>query len=991
MPSEREVQPGKEMINHPELDDNSEAELKNINNKRKEEKRGIFKMDELKIEEDRNKNGFLDYQNKSERDSDYKSKKGNRKNYTQINRINKKRNTYLIIAMIVFTLKASNNNMIDFQFSNITLKIRGPGFRKILYSSFINNNNRPNIIYINGNQNITITHSYYFNEINNTVNIIWNNSIDNCGNMFKECSDIIEIDLSNFDTSNVKNMSYMFYGCSILTSLNIYNFNTSKVEDMKYMFYECRELSSLNLSNFDTSKVEDMQFMFSYCSKISSLNLSNFDTSIVTDMKYMFFGCSKLSSLNLSNFDTSNVIDMQKMFSDCSKLSSLNLSNFDTSTVTDMYYMFTGCSQLTSLILSNFNTSKVKSMENMFSGCPLEYIHLKNFIENDSLDTLDIFKSVPENVVVCLNENSNKVKQSLMNKLCPSFDCLDDWKKNQKKKVTITNICYDIFNKSILYKCEYQGLYYENSINGKLINNSTISYCICKNKQCSSCSNLSFIDLKYKIYEKEDEINLNGDKKCYKDPIGYYLDINEYIYKKCYYSCKKCEIQGNNITHNCIECNNNYPIEFKVNNYSNCYEKCSYYYYFDENNNYYCTNNNSCPNEYPILDKIECKKRNKITKIKEILDLNFLNNKIAKEEKIKHYDSVLKDIEENYISKYYDTSYLVKYSEEIIEIENFSVILTTTLNQKNNINSNITNIDLGECEDLLRRTYNLSSNEILYIKMVEVSQEGMRIPKVEYDIYAKLNGENLEKLRLNSCKNKKISLLIPINNIDNIDKLNPKSGYYNDFCYTATSEYGTDISLKDRQNEYPSIAVCQDGCDFADYNSALKKAKCSCYPKESSSSFAEIKIDKKKLLDNFKNIKNIANLKLLKFVKVLFCKTGIEGNVGFYIFIAILIFHQIILILFYKKKFDLLQNKIKKLILAINYKKHKKGDEKEKKVEDEGNIIRFNEVNDNNIINIRNGVNNSNDINNNSSKEILKKVKKIQKKKKKKKEEKEGK
>ena len=61
---------------------------------------------------------------------------------------------------------------------------------------------------------------------------------------------------------------------------------------------------------------------------------------------------------------------------------------------------------------------------------------------------------------------------------------------------------------------------------------------------------------------------------------------------------------------------------------------------------------------------------NKITKIKEILDLNFLNNKMAKEEKIKHYDSVLKDIEENYISKYYDTSYLVKYSEEIIEIEN---------------------------------------------------------------------------------------------------------------------------------------------------------------------------------------------------------------------------------------------------------------------------------------------------------------------------------
>ena len=78
-------------------------------------------------------------------------------------------------------------------------------------------------------------------------------------------------------------------------------------------------------------------------------------------------------------------------------------------------------------------------------------------------------------------------------------------------------------------------------------------------------------------------------------------------------------------------------------------------------------------------------------------------------------------------------------------MEKMKVILTTTRNQKNNINSNTTNIDLGECEKSLRKTYNLSNDEIIYIKMLEVSQEGMRIPKVEYDIYAKLNGENIIK------------------------------------------------------------------------------------------------------------------------------------------------------------------------------------------------------------------------------------------------------
>ena len=53
----------------------------------------------------------------------------------------------------------------------------------------------------------------------------------------------------------------------------------------------------------------------------------------------------------------------------------------------------------------------------------------------------------------------------------------------------------------------------------------------------------------------------------------------------------------------------------------------------------------------------------------------------------------------------------------------------------------------------------------------------MRIPKIEYDIYAKLNKDNLEKLSLNTCLNNKVTLLIQVYNVDNIDKLNSKSGY----------------------------------------------------------------------------------------------------------------------------------------------------------------------------------------------------------------------
>ena len=74
------------------------------------------------------------------------------------------------------------------------------------------------------------------------------------------------------------------------------------------------------------------------------------------------------------------------------------------------------------------------------------------------------------------------------------------------------------------------------------------------------------------------------------------------------YSCETCEIEGNNITHNCLTCQSNYPFKIKINNYTNCYKNCNYYYYFDNEYNFHCTNNLSCPEKYSLLieDEREC-------------------------------------------------------------------------------------------------------------------------------------------------------------------------------------------------------------------------------------------------------------------------------------------------------------------------------------------------------------------------------------------------
>ena len=132
----------------------------------------------------------------------------------------------------------------------------------------------------------------------------------------------------------------------------------------------------------------------------------------------------------------------------------------------------------------------------------------------------------------------------------------------------------------------------------------------------------------------------------------------------------------------------------------------------------------------------------------------------------------------------------------------------------------------------------------------------MKAKKIEFNVYSKLSGNNLEKLNLTICESKNIFIYIPIEIVGNIDKLNTSSGYFNDICYTATTDAGTDISLNDRKNEYfeGDNIICQEDCYFSEYDSNFKKAKCDCFAKESSSSFADMIIDKEKLFQNLKDM-----------------------------------------------------------------------------------------------------------------------------------------
>ena len=87
------------------------------------------------------------------------------------------------------------------------------------------------------------------------------------------------------------------------------------------MFKNCYDLAQLDVRNFNTSKVTSMNAMFSGCSELTSLDLSSFDTNQVIEMICMFEHCKKLTTIYISDkWKINRRVDSFKMFEDCPSL-----------------------------------------------------------------------------------------------------------------------------------------------------------------------------------------------------------------------------------------------------------------------------------------------------------------------------------------------------------------------------------------------------------------------------------------------------------------------------------------------------------------------------------------------------------------------------------------------------------------------------------------------------------------------------------------------
>ena len=220
-------------------------------------------------------------------------------------------NNYLIILIFNFLIICinqitSSNKLILFLDDNkILLKVKGKGndLVKILSSDY--NNYMPTSYYLNNGQepinfsgkSITLPDSV------NKVELIFGTNVQNCNSMFKGCSDILEIDLSNFISSDVQDINRMFEDCTSLKNIIFGNFKTSQMNALENVFYGCSSLGSLDLSNFDVSHITGFNHVFDGCDSLKYIDFTNFNpSSIEFFSSSMLDGdCEKLEFMNFKN------------------------------------------------------------------------------------------------------------------------------------------------------------------------------------------------------------------------------------------------------------------------------------------------------------------------------------------------------------------------------------------------------------------------------------------------------------------------------------------------------------------------------------------------------------------------------------------------------------------------------------------------------------------------------------------------------------------
>ena len=239
-----------------------------------------------------------------------------------------------------------------------------------------------------------------------------------------------------------------------------------------------------------------------------------------------------------------------------------------------------------------------------------------------------------------------------------------------------------------------------------------------------------------------------------------------------------------------------------------------------------------------------------------------------------------------------------------------------------------TSIDFSSCEDKLREKYcSDSSNCTLTVFQTETSNSNEKslTNNVKYVVY---DGNNTQ-LDLSVCQDEKININYALKENSNlnltmysefsnkgIDILNSSDSFFNDICYSY-SDGTSDMILSDRIAEiYQNYSLCDSGCDYEGINMDDSTVSCSC---SVTSDDSDDEDESENLKDIFLDLFENSTFGVVKCYKLVFGSSNKVTNIGFWLFLIIIIAHIPLYILFFKDGTSLIIKYIKNEMEKYHY------------------------------------------------------------------------
>ena len=211
-------------------------------------------------------------------------------------------------------------------------------------------------------------------------------------------------------------------------------------------------------------------------------------------------------------------------------------------------------------------------------------------------------------------------------------------------------------------------------------------------------------------------------------------------------------------------------------------------------------------------------------------------------------------------------------------------------------------INFLDCENTLRKVNNLLPNDTLTEVMIEIDKNDDKslTNQIEYAVFY-----GKKQLDLSVCANNEIEVNYDISNSTlvnfrmisdfsklGVDILNSKDKFFNDICFPY-SENNSDMILKDRISDiYQNYSKCDKNCEYKKIDINTSLITCNCKIKSEINK----EIEPPRLESIILDLVTDSSFGVVKCPNLVFNFHNKIKNIGFWIFVIVILAHIIIII-----------------------------------------------------------------------------------------------